>query len=198
MRTVIITVILTLAAVAAFFYLVIIRQGFSARTKPSAIEDFLIEQARDLATPRSDKNMKNPYPEMPQGMAEAREHWVDHCAVCHGLDGKGKTDIGRNQYPPAPDMTGDTQEMTDGQIYSTIVNGIRFSGMPAWGNEHTPEQNWHLVSFIRHVPKLTPEELKQMQQMAGGEAGEHEHPAGQQAPHTHTHPPGTPPHQHTH
>ncbi|MCX6616870.1 MAG: cytochrome c [Acidobacteria bacterium] len=197
MRKVIITVVLTLAAVAAFFYFAIVRQGFSVRTKPSEIEEFLIEQARNLATPPADKNMKNPHAETPQGMAQAREHWVDHCAVCHGLDGKGQTDIGRNQYPPVPDMTKeDTQEMTDGQIYSTIVNGVRFSGMPAWGNEHTAEQSWRLVSFIRHLPKLTPDELKQMQPMAAGKQGEHQHQAGEQVPHTHTHPPGTPPRKH--
>lgn len=193
MRTVIITVIVTLAAIAAFFYFAIIRQGFSARTKPSELEDFLVEQARNLATPRAEKDAKSPVPETPHGTAEALDHWVDHCSVCHGVDGKGKTDIGSNQYPPAPDMTEqDTQEMTDGQLYGIISNGVRFSGMPAWVRVHTAEENWRLVGFVRHLPKLTPDELKRMQQMAG-EKGEHQHQAGQQAPRKGKQPPGTPP-----
>jgi mono/diheme cytochrome c family protein len=55
-----------------------------------------------------------------------------------------------------------TQELSDGALYFVIMNGIRYTGMPAWEEEHTPEETWKLVSFIRRMPRLTPEELEKV------------------------------------
>ena len=85
-------------------------------------------------------------------------HFADHCASCHGNDGRGKTEIGQNLYPKAPDMWGEeTQKLSDGELFYIIKNGVRLTGMPAWGKD-TPKddrQSWHLVAFIRHVPWIT-------------------------------------------
>jgi hypothetical protein len=74
--------------------------------------------------------------------------------------------IGRNVFPPAPDMREKrTQALTDGELFYAIEHGIPFTAMPAWGTD-TPEgelQSWALVRFIRHLPALTPEELKDME-----------------------------------
>jgi hypothetical protein len=37
--------------------------------------------------------------------------------------------------------------------------------MPAWGDKSEQSQlaSWHLVHFIRHLPRLTPEERLQME-----------------------------------
>ena len=64
-------------------------------------------------------------------------------------------------YPPAPDMReADTQNMTDGELFYIVQNGIRLTGMPVWGSgsDHDAEDSWKLVRFIRHLPKLTVEE----------------------------------------
>jgi hypothetical protein len=60
----------------------------------------------------------------------------------------------------------DTQKLTDGELYYTIKNGIRLTGMPAWGEAgDTDEDSWKLVYFIRHLSSLTPEEEKEMEQL---------------------------------
>jgi mono/diheme cytochrome c family protein len=92
-------------------------------------------------------------------------HFADHFATCHGNDGSGKTQIGQNLYPKAPDMRlPDTQNLTDGEIYYIIHNGIRLTGMPAWGGPGKDDDSWKLVVFIRRLPTLTPKELKEMGQ----------------------------------
>ena len=58
-----------------------------------------------------------------------------------------------------------TQDLTDGEIFYIIKNGIRFTGMPGWGGED--EENWKLVLFIRHLPKLTPQEIEFMNEING-------------------------------
>ena len=86
------------------------------------------------------------------------------CASCHGNNGHGDTAIGRNLFPKAPDMTlAATQNKTDGELYWIIENGIRLTGMPAWGAGGPDDaDSWKLVHFIRHIEHLTPEDLKAM------------------------------------
>jgi len=56
--------------------------------------------------------------------------------------------------------------MTDGELYYTIQNGIRLSGMPAWGQAwENDEDSWKLVHFVRHLPQLAPEEEREMERL---------------------------------
>jgi mono/diheme cytochrome c family protein len=139
--------------------------GFSAKTEPHAIEVFMARQIRHLAIPIEQRNASNPVAFSPDLLQEGLAHFADHCAVCHANDGSGKTPIGKNVYPKAPDLRlSDTQSMSDGELFWVIHNGIRFTAMPAWG-EGDPAQDkdsWKLIHFIRHLPQLTPEELDQM------------------------------------
>jgi cytochrome c553 len=142
-----------------------VRRGFSTHDEPSQMEAWVARSARRWSAPADLRDARNPLPLTPQVMAEARAHWADHCASCHGNDGKGKTAIGEKLYPRAPDMTQPaTQSLSDGELFAIIENGIRLTGMPGWGNG-TAESgygSWGLVHFIRHLPELTPEEIAGM------------------------------------
>ncbi len=158
--------IICLAGAGAWFAWTLKTRGFSARDKPSGFEEFLAEHARELATPAAAKKMKNPLTPSPLDIAEGRDHFADHCAICHANNGSGKPEIGRNMYPPAPDMRdAGTQSLTDGELFFIIRNGIRFTGMPGWGGDD--EDNWKLVLFIRHLPQLSQKELEFMKEVNG-------------------------------
>jgi mono/diheme cytochrome c family protein len=141
------------------------RTGFSAKAEPQALEVLIARKLRHLAIPLEQCEKANPVSASPEVLGEARAQFADHCATCHANDGSGKTPIGQNVYPKAPDLRlQDTQSMTDGEIFFVIHNGIRFTGMPAFG-EGKPEEDlgsWKLVHFIRHLPNLTPAELEEM------------------------------------
>lgn len=160
-------VALLVVLMSGWFAYAFFQTGFSAKAEPSALEVLIARQARHLAIPFSQRNAANPIPASPDLMVEARRHFADHCATCHANDGSGKTPIGENVYPKAPDLRlSDTQAMSDGELFFVIHNGIRFTAMPAWGKGDPAEDkdSWKLVHFIRHLPKLTPEELEEMKQ----------------------------------
>lgn len=140
-------------------------RGFSAREQPTWIEQWVARRARAAAMPADAKARSNPVPASPEVIAEGRAHWADHCATCHANGGSGNTEMGKHMYPPAPDMRrGETQQLTDGEIFYIVENGIRLSGMPAWGgSDHGEEDSWKLVRFIRHLPSLSPAEMKEME-----------------------------------
>jgi mono/diheme cytochrome c family protein len=141
--------------------------GFSARERPSLIERLAARRARAMALPAGAKERANPVPASPEVLAEARAHWADHCASCHANDGSGDVAMGKHMYPPSPDMRKSaTQNLSDGELFYIIQNGIRLTGMPAWGgSDHDAEDSWKLVHFIRHLPDMTMEERKQMEKL---------------------------------
>lgn len=142
--------------------------GFSAKAEPHALEVLMARQVRYLAIPLEHRNKVNPVPMTPEVLQEGLAHFADHCATCHANDGSGQTPIGKNVYPKAPDLRESaTQNMSDGEIFWVIHHGIRFTAMPGWG-EGDPEQDldsWKLVHFIRHLPKLTADELERMKSL---------------------------------
>ncbi len=151
-----------------FGFLMILGHGFSARDEPTALEAFFARRVRHLAVPRDAREMTNPVKLNEDVLSEARAHFADHCASCHGNNGRGQTTIGQNLYPRAPDMASPkTQSLSDGELFYIIKHGIRLTGMPAWG-EDTPEddrESWKLVHFIRHLPAITPEEIEEMKEL---------------------------------
>ena len=144
----------------------VVRRGLSTRDEPSRVEEFVARRMRRLATPRDVRSLTNPVQQTPAVLQEGLEHFADHCAVCHANNGSGDTEIGRSLYPRAPDMrAAATQGLSDGELYSIIENGIRLTGMPAWGTD-TPDgerASWTLVRFIRHLPALTDDEVSRME-----------------------------------
>jgi mono/diheme cytochrome c family protein len=139
--------------------------GFSAKADPNWLEIVVARQLRYLAIPLENRNLRNPVLLTPDVMKEARAHFADHCASCHANDGSGQTKMGQNFYPKTPDLRlSDTQDMSDGEMFFIIQNGIRFTGMPAWGTGDPSEDtdSWKLVHFIRHLPRITEKELDEM------------------------------------
>ena len=156
-------ILLALAVPAAGYGLILVRRGFSALATPSAIEEFAATMARKLAVPSSYRQLRNPITPSAESIRGGMEHFAYHCAPCHGNDGQGHTVFGRGFYPKPPDLrAAATQNKSDGELYYTIANGVRLSGMPAFSEAHSAAQAWRLVLFIRHLPQITAEELNEM------------------------------------
>ena len=171
---IVLLVVLALFAAGGTYATLLVRRGFSARENPSWIEAFAAGVAKSLAVPATYR-MKNPLPATGENIREGEEHFADHCATCHANDGSGDTLFGKGLYPKPPDMrSGETQNKSDGELYYTIENGVRLSGMPAFGPaSSSPEKDqgtgdaetWKLVLFIRHLPQITSDELEEMKKL---------------------------------
>jgi predicted CXXCH cytochrome family protein len=142
----------------------LIWHGFSTADEPSYLERVVARTARTLAVPRNARLEVNPFQPTQEILKEARESFVARCAVCHGPDGSGKTEVGRNLYPKVPDLRlPETQKLSDGEIRYTIRNGVRLTGMPGWARPHDEQSDdsWKLVLFIRDLRQPTPDEQRQ-------------------------------------
>ena len=141
--------------------------GLSARATPGPLETAVAGRLRALAVPSEYARLANPVLMNEESVRNGMAHFADHCAQCHANDGSG-ADMGKDMFPPTPDLKGSaTQELSDGTLFYVIEHGVRFTGMPAFGTETVEgeESSWHLVNFIRHLPKLTGAELEEMAAM---------------------------------
>ena len=165
MRKLIAGLVIVAAAAVALF--VLARRGFSTRTGPSAPEAWVAGNLREWSIPANYKDMRNPVDCSTQVLKEAKAHWADHCATCHANDGTGDSMFGKTMYPRPPNMRlAPTQNQSDGQLYYTIKNGVRLSGMPAFGKPGDQDtDSWKLICFVRHLPRLTPEEVDEMKKL---------------------------------
>jgi mono/diheme cytochrome c family protein len=167
-RTLIIIIVaVALVALAVAVAASLLHDGLSARATPTSFEIMVARNARHLAIPSNARLAQNPVLASPEDLRDARLHFADHCAICHANDGGGQTMIGGGLYPKPPDLRlPETQNLTDGELFWIIENGVRFTGMPAFsdGGEHGGTQDsWKLVHFIRHLPRLTAAERIEME-----------------------------------
>ena len=68
------------------------------------------------------------------------------------MNGRVPTDAGRWMYPRAADLTSlEVQSYTDRELFWIVRNGIRLSGMPAFGKVESDEHIWTLVHYVRSL-----------------------------------------------
>ena len=80
-------------------------------------------------------------------------HYGIDCSVCHADDGRAQRSPGQWMYPQASDLTSKrVQSYSDQELFWIIQNGIRFTGMPAFGKIETPDHIWDLVNYVRTLP----------------------------------------------
>ena len=181
----------------------------SALPPPSKLERKAASYTLDRSIARRAPATKNPFAASPDVLRRGLAHYKENCVMCHGAPGVEESEAGMGLNPPAPELTSrGTQKRTDGELFWVVSNGIRMTGMPAFSLTHKPDEIWHLVAFVRHLPEITADEQKALK--AGAEDEEHHHegepaPAspvekpkaeGAPAPTPHTHPPETKPHTH--
>jgi mono/diheme cytochrome c family protein len=163
---VLLIVLVTMAGLATAGLVYVRSTGLVALSEPGAFETRIARSVRALAVPPEVRDRQNPIPTTPEGLADGRAHYADHCAVCHAADGSGETEMGQGMWPKAPDMRlSATQELSDGELFWIIENGIRFTGMPGWstGTPEGEDASWYLVQFIRHLPEISPAELEELE-----------------------------------
>jgi mono/diheme cytochrome c family protein len=136
-------------------YATVSQGGLAADHRPGRLEEAVAGRLVKLSIPAARRAETNPYAADKGAWRAAADHFDDHCAVCHGDDGRGQTEIGPKMYPPVPDLASEpVQQLSDGALFSIIQNGVRWTGMPAFRAEHSAEETWKLVSFIRQVPSM--------------------------------------------
>lgn len=130
----------------------------------------VVVRARSLTLPA------NFDPRAPGLAQQAAGHYELMCRTCHGAPGR-KPDPWQ-LYPPAPDLADALRVMrwTDTEVFWIIKNGIKDTGMSAFGESHDDDDLWALTAFVRQIQSMTPEQYRVMSghdRAKGVESGDH-------------------------
>jgi mono/diheme cytochrome c family protein len=148
-RLLVVLIALALAAGAVIVCFTQIR--LDAIQQPSYLETVFATQAKHLLIAwRSRKGIPSPPGDLQASIEEGDKVYATDCTMCHGSDGRSPTDNGRWMYPRASDLTSrDVQTYSDRELFWIVKNGIRLSGMPAFGKVESDEHIWNLVNYVR-------------------------------------------------
>ena len=127
----------------------------TALQEPDPLETRIANQAKHFAIRRASSHGIPPRPVDTKASIEAGgTHYGLDCNICHGVDGHAQTAPGRWMYPRATDLTSqEVQSYSDQELFWIINNGIRFTGMPAFGKVETADNIWDLVNYVRALPR---------------------------------------------
>ena len=147
-------ILVILIALALAVVLVIVGWNqirLDALQEPGRMETFLATVVKQFLVSRSSREGIPPPPSnLQESIAEGDKLYAGDCSMCHGSDGHTLSDSGRWMYPRASDLTSPlVQRYSDRELFWIVKNGIRLSGMPAFGRVESEEHIWNLVNYLR-------------------------------------------------
>lgn len=130
-------------------------------------------RAADIQVPRLDD---------PDMIKRGLIHYYEMCVVCHGAPGVKPSEIAQGLNPYPPELAEKAEPDEAAEFFWTVKNGIKMTGMPAFGVTHSDEEIWAMIAFLQKMPHLSPAEYQKMVQEVGLEEAmapvaeqEHEH-----------------------
>ncbi|HTB65288.1 MAG TPA: c-type cytochrome [Steroidobacteraceae bacterium] len=147
--------VIVLALLLGGLYALLVWEGSSARGNAPALEANIAQWLLFHTVPASQRRVKNPLSAAAGSadVAAGQQLYRSKCQLCHAYDGSGRTEIASGQYPRPPDLrSGAVQQMSDGELFYHIKNGIRHTGMPAW--ELPDRQLWQVSAYLRNLPRV--------------------------------------------
>jgi len=109
---------------------------------------------------------RSPSTGLPDSVEAAKgfEHYRDMCVVCHGAPDVSPAEWSGWMLPKPPKLwEADAQHFSDGKLFYIVKNGVRMTGMPAFGKDHSDQDIWNIVAFLRRLPHLTDDQQGRLQ-----------------------------------
>jgi thiosulfate dehydrogenase len=114
---------------------------------------------------RVDSQMQQPPFGISEDVYETGAHiYKQQCASCHGVPGED-VPFAKDMYPHAPQLWkkhahGNVVGVSDdepGETFWKVKNGIRLSGMPAFGHVLSTDQMWDVTLLVKNADQQLPD-----------------------------------------
>lgn len=165
---IVILVIIGIIVAAGIIYVYSGYYNIAAIQPHSKITVRVINTVRDASIAYHSKGITAPSTTSPDQIREGVEHFHEMCRLCHGAPGFHEEEFAKGLYPKPPDLDSrNIQKLSDPEIFWVLKNGIKLTGMPAFGPTHNDDELWGMVRVFRRLPGLKREQYKQMLESAG-------------------------------
>jgi mono/diheme cytochrome c family protein len=132
-----------------------------AATYPDAAPvAWVLSTTMDRSVKRHAAGIKAPALDDPAMLQAGSSRYRTTCVACHGAPGVQIGDTGRGLNPDPPELTEAASDWKPNELFWITKNGVRMSGMPAWGVTYSDKDIWAIVVFVRKLPSMTPSEYQ--------------------------------------
>lgn len=168
MKAVLTTLLLVfLTAAVVFLYFYAGKYNVAATEPHSELARWFLDKVQVNSVRTHAEGIQVPDRETPQEVMKGLSEYHEMCETCHGAPGVLSSEIGSGLNPAPPDLTESVEEFTRAELFWTIKNGIKMSGMPAFGPTHNDEKLWGIVAFLETLPETSAGDYQQMLESAG-------------------------------
>lgn len=126
----------------------------SASSSHSGFVNWLLSTASHASVARRAGNIDVPNLDDDALVLAGVNDFAAMCAGCHGAPGQQPEAVGQGLNPPPPDLAESAAHMSPAELFWVTRQGIRMTGMPAWGATHDEDALWPVVAFMTMLPEL--------------------------------------------
>jgi mono/diheme cytochrome c family protein len=168
-------VVLAVLAAAAALAVAALFLGLAevAATEPhSRPVEWLLATARERAIAARAADLAVPPLDDPRLLRRGIVLYDRHCVACHGAPGVDPSPWawGLNPFPPPLHDSPNPSPGHAARTYWVVDNGVRMTGMPAFGVTLSEEELWAVTAVVERLRELSAEEDAAMVR-AGGRGG---------------------------
>ncbi len=168
MKNVIITIGITIT-ISTLLGLTVVYAGLfnvSASWKDPALVRWVLATTRENAVKSRAASIKVPPMKGAQQVEEGFRSFREMCASCHTPPGTPVSPVAKGLNPEPPDLARRAEQMSSAELFWVIKNGIRMTGMPAWGPTHEDAELWNIVAFVKTLPEMSSDDYRTLDQQA--------------------------------
>lgn len=169
MKNIILTVfaVAVLAIAGGVFFLYSGIYNVAAASRDSRLTHWALETAREESIESRAEDIIPP-PEStlsdPKTLRTGFDHYQEMCVTCHGAPGVEESETREGLNPQPPLLSKMADKIDTREMFWVIKNGIKMTGMPAWGPTHSDDKIWAMVAFVKTLPHMSAEKYRKMQQ----------------------------------
>lgn len=100
----------------------------------------------------------------PVRIAAGAAYYGQVCARCHAGPGFGQNPVVLSMHPRPQYLASDlpVAGFSASELFRIVKAGVKYSAMPSWPADRRDDEIWHLVAFLRVLPKLSPADFRRL------------------------------------
>ena len=118
----------------------------------------LLQSVRDRSIHVRSARLEIPNLSDPQLVLKGAGQYAAMCTGCHLAPGVEDSEMRSGMSPQPPNLS--RVRIDPREAFWVIKHGIKMTAMPAWGSSHDDPTIWSMVAFLQQLPRLTPQQYK--------------------------------------
>ena len=138
----------------------------AATNKDGPIITWLLNTTMKKSVERRAQNIEVPDINNNEMILAGLSDYVGMCAQCHGEPDKPSGILAQGLNPVPPNLEHLAEAGSAAEMFWVINNGIRMTGMAAFGKTHQADEIWPVIAFLQSAKDITSSEYSQMKKEA--------------------------------